>query len=87
MMKVDKNVLEVIERKLRWFGHIKRMGEDRIPKMILEWNAEGRRRRRRRRPQEKWMDGIRRSRPMDRLELSEEDAQDRNFWKNKISLQ
>ena len=43
MMKVDNNILEVIEgRKLRWFGHIKRMGEDRIPKMILKWNAEGR---------------------------------------------
>ena len=27
------------------FGHIKRMREDRIPKMIFEWNAEGRRRR------------------------------------------
>ena len=56
-MKVDKNVHEVIEElKLRWFGHIPRMGEDRIPKMILEWNAEGRRRPGK--PQEKWMDGI-----------------------------
>ena len=41
MMKVNKNILEVIkERKLRWYGHIKRMGENRIPKIILEWNAE-----------------------------------------------
>ena len=56
------------------------MGEDRIPKMILEWNAEGRREK----PQEKWMDGIRRS--MNRLELTEEDAQDRNLWKNKITV-
>ena len=83
IMKVDKNILEVIEeRKLRWFGHITRMGEDRIPKMILEWNAEGRRRRGK--PQEKWMDGIKRS--MNRLELTEEDAQDRNVWKNKITV-
>ena len=30
-MKVDKNILEVIEeRKLKWFGHVTRMGEDRI---------------------------------------------------------
>ena len=50
--------------------------------MILEWNAEGRRRRGK--PQEKWMDGIRR--PMNRLELTEEDAQDRNLRKNKINL-
>ena len=67
-MKVDNNILEVTEeRELRWFGHIKRIGEGRIPKMILEWNAEGRRRRGN--PQEKWMDGIRRS--MNRLELTE----------------
>ena len=77
-MKVDKNIHEVIEkRKLRQFGHVTRMGEDRIPKIILEWDAEGRRRREK--PQEKWMDGIRRS--MNRLELTEEDAQDRNVWK------
>ena len=83
MMKVGKNILEVIEeRKLIWFGHVTRMGEDRIPKIILEYNAEGRRRRGK--PQKKWKDGIRRS--MNRLELTEEDAQDRNAWKNKITL-
>ena len=53
IMKVNKNILEVIEeRKLRWFGHIKRMGGDRIPKIILKRNAENRRRRGK--PQEKW---------------------------------
>ena len=37
IMKVDKNILEVIEeRKLRWFGHVTRMGEDGTPKMFLE---------------------------------------------------
>ena len=80
-MQVDKNILEVIEeRKLRWFGHVTRMGEDRIPKMIQEWNSE----REEGKPQGKWMDGIRRS--MNRLELAEEDAQDRNLWKNKITV-
>ena len=33
---------------------------------------------------EKWMDGIRSC--VDRLELVEEDVQDRYFWKNKITL-
>ena len=57
---MDKIYLEVnYERKVTWFGHVKRMGEDRIPKMILECNAAGRRRRGK--PQEKWMVGIRRS--------------------------
>ena len=82
-MKVDKNILEVIEeRKLRWLGHIKRMGEDRIPKMILEWNSEGRRRIGK--PQEKQMDGMRRN--INRLELTEENVLDRNLWINKITL-
>ena len=57
------------------------MGEDRIQKVILEWNAEGARRRGK--SQEKWMDGIR---SMNKLELTEEDAQDRNVWKNKITV-
>ena len=56
IMKVDKNILQVIERTVRWFGHVTRMGEDRISKMIFEWNAEGRRRRGK--PQEKRMAGI-----------------------------
>ena len=81
LMEVDRNILEVIEeRKMRWFGHVERMGEDRIPKMILEWNAEGRRRRGK--PREQWMDGIRRS--MNRMELTEEDAQDRDLWRSKL---
>ena len=80
-MKVD--ILEVSEeRTLTWFGDITRMGEDRISKMILEWNAKGRRRRGK--PLEKWVDEIRRS--MNKLELTEEDRQDRNLWKNKITF-
>ena len=72
-MKVDKNILEVIEeQKLRWFGHVTRKREDKIPKMILEWNAEGRRRRAK--PQEKWMDGIRSC--MNGLELTDKDVQE-----------
>ena len=48
----------------------------------MEWNAEDRRRRVK--PQEKWMGGIRSN--MNRLELTEEDAQNRNVWKNKITV-
>jgi hypothetical protein len=40
-MEVGKNILEVIEEKrLRWFGHVKR-----LPLKILEWEPEGTRRR------------------------------------------
>jgi hypothetical protein len=29
---------DIIERKrLQWYGHVKRMPEERIPKLIMEW--------------------------------------------------
>ena len=40
---------------MRKFGHLKRMGSDRIPKMEL--NVEGRRRKEK--PREQWMDEVR----------------------------
>jgi hypothetical protein len=47
-MEVGKNILEVIEEKrLRWFGHVKRMPGNRLSLKILEWEPEGTRRRRR----------------------------------------
>ena len=57
-MQIDKNVLEIIEEKrLRWYGHLKRMPENRIPWKILNWTAEGRKGKGR--PRECWMDGVR----------------------------
>jgi hypothetical protein len=45
IMQVGKNILEVIEEKrLRWFGHIKRMPGNRLLLKILEWEPEGTRR-------------------------------------------
>jgi hypothetical protein len=44
VMEVGKNILEVIEEKrLRWFGHVKRMPGNRLPRKILEWEPEGKR--------------------------------------------
>jgi hypothetical protein len=57
-MEVGKNILEVIdEKRLRWFGHVKRMPGNRLK--ILEWEPEGTRRMGR--PKERWIDGVRRS--------------------------
>jgi hypothetical protein len=42
IMEVGKNILEVIEEKrLRWFGHVKRMPGNRLPLKILQWEPEG----------------------------------------------
>jgi hypothetical protein len=38
IMEAGKNILEVIEEKrLRCFGHVKRMPGNRLPLKILEW--------------------------------------------------
>ena len=39
-----EGILELVERgQLRWFGHIKRMNEERYPRRFLEWIPQGRR--------------------------------------------
>jgi hypothetical protein len=75
IMEVGKNILEVTEEKrLRWFGHVKRMPGNRLTLKILEWEPEGTRRRER--PKERWIDGVRRS--MTNHGLTEEDTRDRD---------
>ena len=38
IMKVDHDIVTTIEKKrLVWYGHIKRMGEERWPKKVLNW--------------------------------------------------
>jgi hypothetical protein len=79
IMEVGKNVSEVIEEKrLRWFGHVKRMPRNRLPLKILEWEPAGTRRRGR--PKERWIDGVRRS--MTNYGLTEEYIRDRDRWRN-----
>jgi hypothetical protein len=81
VMEVRKNILEVIEEKrIRWFGHVKRMPGKRLPLKILEWQPEGKRRRGR--PKERWIDGVRRS--MTNHGLTEEDTRDRDRWRNLV---
>jgi hypothetical protein len=48
---------DIIEKKrLQWYGHVKRMPQETIPKLILEWvPAE---RRKRERPRKIWMEGV-----------------------------
>ena len=49
--------MEIIEkRRLQWYGHVKRMPEERIPKLIMEWVPLERRKRGR--PRKTWMKGV-----------------------------
>jgi hypothetical protein len=80
-MEVGKNILEVTEEKrLRRFGHVKRMPGNRLPLKILEWEPEGTLRRGR--PKERWIDGVRWS--MTNHGLTEEDTRDRDRWQNLV---
>ena len=37
-VKGQPDITDIIEKKrLQWYGHVKRMPEDRIPKLIMEW--------------------------------------------------
>jgi hypothetical protein len=80
-MEARKNILEVTEgKRLRWFGHVKRMPGNRLPLKIFEWEPE--RKRRRGKPKERWIDGVRRS--MTNHGPTEEDIRDRDRWRNLV---
>ena len=52
-----KPIIESIETKqLKWYGHVKRMGKERIPRKCLEVRMEGKRSRGR--PRTSWMENI-----------------------------
>jgi len=46
-----------IIKPLQWYGHVKRMQEERLPKLIMEWIPGERRKRGR--PRKTWMEGVR----------------------------
>jgi hypothetical protein len=55
--KVKPDIIDIIGKKrLQWYGHIKRMTEERIPELIMEWIPEERRKRGR--PRKTWMEGV-----------------------------
>jgi hypothetical protein len=45
-VKGKPDIIDIIEKKrLQWYGHVKRMAEERIPKLVMEWIPEERRKR------------------------------------------
>jgi hypothetical protein len=65
---------DIIQRKrLHWYGHVKRMPEERIPKLIMEWKP--RERRKRGRPRKTWMEGVQTALTTRNLELEQ--------WRNR----
>jgi len=55
--KGKPGIIDVIEKKrLQWYGHVRRMPEERILKLIMDWIP--RERRKRERPRKTWMEGV-----------------------------
>jgi hypothetical protein len=56
-VKGEPNIIDIIEKKrLQWYDHVKRMPEERIPKLIMELIPEQRRKRGRLR--KTWTEGV-----------------------------
>ena len=70
------------QRVLRWFGHVERMGDERMAKRMYESNVRGVRRRGR--PRKCWMDGVKEVLARKGLNIQEAkvSVQDRNEWRS-----
>ena len=56
-VKGKPDITDIIEKKRpQWYGQVKRMPEDRIPKLIVEWIPQERRKRGR--PSKTWMERV-----------------------------
>ena len=46
-VKEKPDIIDIIERKrLQWYGHVKRMQDERQPKLIMEWDTRGKKKKR-----------------------------------------
>jgi len=78
---VTRSLLDDIKtQQLKWYGHVQRMEEGRLPKEVTKWSPPGRRKRGK--PKLTWAEGIRGL--MGEKGLIEEDWNDRDRWKKKI---
>ena len=80
-MNVTRSLADDIKtQQLKWYGHVQRMEEGRLPKKVIKWSPPGRGKRGR--PKATWAEGIRGL--MGEKGLIEEDWKDRDKWKKKI---
>jgi len=77
----DEYLLDDIKSKqLKWYGHVQRMEEERLPKNVMKWSPPWRRKRGR--PKATWAEGIRGL--LGEKGVMEEDWNDRDKWRKKI---
>ena len=79
-MNITRSRLEDIKiKQLKWYGHIQRIEEGRLPKEVMKQSPPGRRKRGR--PKLTWAEEIRGL--IEEKVLMEEDWNDRDKWKKK----
>ena len=76
-VKGKQDMMDIIEKKrLQRYGHIKRMPEERIPKLIMEWTPTERRKRGR--PRKTWIEGVQAA--METRNLEPDQWRNREEW-------
>ena len=75
----DMMIYDIKTKQLKWYEHIQRMEEGRLPKKVVKWRPPGRRKQGR--PKLTWVEGIR---GLEENGLMEEDWNERDKWKKKI---
>lgn len=80
IMEVDDELINELQRKqLEWYGHVERMSEERLPKLIKNWIPWENRKRGR--PKTTWIEGIHRY--MSQRNLTEGDWNNRDEWRQR----
>ena len=79
--KVAQASRKIMERRLKWYGHVMRMEEDHVVKRVMTKAIPGKRKRGR--PKTRWKDVCKRD--MQTVGLREGDARDRAYWKEMIN--
>jgi hypothetical protein len=77
-VKGKPDITDIIEKKKPyWYGHVKRMPEERLPKLIVKWIPEERRKRER--PRKTWMEGVQAA--MTARNLEQDKWRNREEWR------
>ena len=71
---------KITEKRLKWYGHVRRMKDEHIVRRMLDVEIPGKRRRGR--PNLRWKDACKRD--MTKVGLKEDNTTNRAAWRNKI---